>query len=478
MSRDAFARALAWTLVRLRWPIVLAWLAAAIAAVVYLPSLEETGDETSLVGLVPQDAEALAAGERSAELFDIPVITHTAVVQRDPDGLSRAAVARVARRADRIMDREDPELREISGALPIVNARGLVPGSRETGTTAITYLFFDPAETDLDDQDELARRYADKYVHFRDDALVGVTGAVPARLEEWRQIEAGLPWVTAATIAVIALILGIHFRSPVAPLVTLVAAGAAYLVSLRTAALVGRELDVSIPRDAEPVLVVLLLGVVTDYAVFFLHGFRERLAAGEDRSRPPRTPRPSTCRSSRPQGSSSSAARSRSSPGSSSSSAPSGPGWRSRWRSACSSRSRSCRRRWRSSGRASSGRRVRATSSRRANGPAGLRCSRRAVRSRSWSCSCRWPGSWSPRAACSRPISDQPDPWAAGGRRAEAGRAGRGHGVRAGNPLADGRPRGGNRSSARPPGPHPARARAGGGAGRRRRDRTREPARP
>ena len=28
---------------------------------------------------------------------------------------------------------------------------------------------------------------------------------------------------------------------------------------------------------------MLLLGVVTDYAVFFLHGFRERLAAGEER---------------------------------------------------------------------------------------------------------------------------------------------------------------------------------------------------
>ena len=190
-----------------------------------------------------------------------------------------------------------------------MNARRLLPGSRETGTTAVTYLFFDPAETDLDDQDELARRYADKYVRFRDDALVGVTGAVPARLEEWRQIEAGLPWVTAATIAVIALILGIHFRSPVAPLVTLLAAGAAYLVSSAPRRSSGGEFDVSIPRDAEPVLVVLLLGVATDYAVFFLHGFRERLAAARSASRRPSTPRPSTCQSSRPRDSSSPAAR-------------------------------------------------------------------------------------------------------------------------------------------------------------------------
>ena len=279
----ALSRAAAWTIIRLRWPIVIGWTAAAIAAVVFLPSLEEAGDETSLIGLVPEDAASIEAGIRSAQIFSVPVITHTAVVQRNENGLSRAALRRVYRRAKRIADKQDPELKEIRGALPIVNARGLVPGSRETRTTAITYLFFDPNETDLDDQEELARRYAEKYVRFPDDALVGVTGAVPARIEEWRQIAKGLPWVTLATLLAIALILGVHFRSPVAPVITLLAAGTAYLLSLRTVGLAGRELDVTIPRDAEPVLIVLLLGVVTDYAVFFLHGMRDRLRAGESR---------------------------------------------------------------------------------------------------------------------------------------------------------------------------------------------------
>ena len=60
--------AFAWLIVRLRWPIVLAWIAAAVAVVVYLPSLQDSGDETSLVGLVPKDAESLAAGVRSSKL--------------------------------------------------------------------------------------------------------------------------------------------------------------------------------------------------------------------------------------------------------------------------------------------------------------------------------------------------------------------------------------------------------------------------
>ncbi|HSL64769.1 MAG TPA: MMPL family transporter [Gaiellaceae bacterium] len=274
--------AAAWLLVRLRWPIVLAWAAATVAATLYLPSLEDAGDETSLVGLVPKDAEALSAGLRSAELFSVPVITHTMVVQRDPDGFSEPAVRRILRRAERIADERDPELAEIRFALPLVNARGLVPSARETATTAITYLFFDP-ETDIARQDALTRRYAEKYVRFRDDGLVGVTGAVPARMAEWREIERGLPWVTAATIALIALIIGVTFRSVVAPAVTLAAAGVAYVVSLRTVGVVGDHLGVAVPRDAEPILVVLLLGVVTDYAVFFLAGMRERLLAGETR---------------------------------------------------------------------------------------------------------------------------------------------------------------------------------------------------
>ena len=60
MSRAS--RAAAWLLVRLRWPVVLAWVAATVGVVLYLPSLQEAGDRTSLIGLVPKDAESLETG--------------------------------------------------------------------------------------------------------------------------------------------------------------------------------------------------------------------------------------------------------------------------------------------------------------------------------------------------------------------------------------------------------------------------------
>ena len=61
----------------------------------------------------------------------------------------------------------------------------------------------------------------------------------------------------------------------------------------------GRRADGSdVPPDLEPVLVVLLLGVTTDYCVFFLSGMRTRLAEGTPRLPPPGSRPPSTRRSS------------------------------------------------------------------------------------------------------------------------------------------------------------------------------------
>ena len=125
----AFSRGAAWLIVRLRWPIVLAWIVATIAGIVYLPSLQDAGDETSLLGLVPKNAEAIETGLRSAELFDVPVITHTQVVQREPERpLARGAARRVARRAKRIADGQDPELSEIRFALPLAERARPRPG--------------------------------------------------------------------------------------------------------------------------------------------------------------------------------------------------------------------------------------------------------------------------------------------------------------------------------------------------------------
>lgn len=276
-----FAGLLAWLIVKLRWLVAAAWIAGAIVATVQLPSIGEA-QVGALGDLVPNDAAAIEAEIRSAREFAFPLLSRTVLVQRDPDGLSPLEQARVVRRAAGINRREYPGLRQIAGALPFSNTLGRPPFSRESSTTALTYLFF-RAGTHQRDRTRLARRLVDRRVEPRFDGYAGVTGAVPARVARTDLISDRLPLIELATVLLVAAIVGLHFRGLGAPLVALTAVAVAYLISGRAVAAIGREAGFSVPREVEPVIVVLLFGVVTDYSIFFLSRIRRRLDDGEER---------------------------------------------------------------------------------------------------------------------------------------------------------------------------------------------------
>jgi RND superfamily putative drug exporter len=269
-----------WLVLRLRLLVVVGWVAAAVAAHVYLPGL--TGaDEAELGGLVPRTSHAARVEARSFEHFRVPLLARAVVVQRNPDGLTRAEQERAVRRAVRVSRGEEPLLRTIVFALPILNSGRVVPSSSEEGTTAITYLFFDQ-NASLGARAALSDTYASQ-VARAGDHLVGVTGAAPARIAQWHAIEDALPLIEIATVLLIALVVGITFRSPGAPLLALAAAGISYMVGIGVVGWTGDALGLEVPREVQPVMLVLILGLVTDYSVFYLSGVRRSLAAGEGR---------------------------------------------------------------------------------------------------------------------------------------------------------------------------------------------------
>ena len=69
---------------------------------------------------------------------------------------------------------------------------------------------------------------------------------------------------------------------------TLATAGLAYVIAVRVLAWTGERAGVSVPSEIEPVLIVLLLGVVTDYTVFFMSETRRRLPTGRVAASSPR----------------------------------------------------------------------------------------------------------------------------------------------------------------------------------------------
>jgi putative drug exporter of the RND superfamily len=266
------ARAYAWVVVALRWPIIAGWLAALVAAVIFLPGLGGPGS-APLSDIVPSDAAAVRAQERALDAFGSTIATDSLIVERDPAGLAREDVEAQLQAA---AEQREPGLR---AAVPVLNAPAPGVRWRERDTTLVTYLFISP-DQNLLEREQTAQTYLSG---LPPGAERGITGAGPARLAQWREIEDALPWTEAATILTILVIVAAYFRSAGAPLVTLATAGLAYVVAIRALAWIGERAGFTAPAEVEPVLVVLLIGLVTDYTIFFMAETRRRLRQGDSR---------------------------------------------------------------------------------------------------------------------------------------------------------------------------------------------------
>jgi putative drug exporter of the RND superfamily len=276
--RERAIRLFAGTVIGLRYLIVPAWIVAALAVSWYLPGLGE-GEPLPLGGLIPKNAESTKIAVRDAQLFGLPLTTDTLVVQRNPDGLSTSAQAKAVQRALQTNQAQHEDY-EAQFALPIANTLGLFPGSREKGTTAVTYLFFGPGAS-LADRVEQANDYLAAIPSA--ESPVGVTGPAPARYRQFNEISSSLAIVEIGTVLVILLVVGLTFKALGAPLVTLVAAGISFLIARGIIPWVGDRLGVSVPQEVEPLVVALTLGVVTDYGVFYLSATRRSLLEGAQR---------------------------------------------------------------------------------------------------------------------------------------------------------------------------------------------------
>ena len=274
-SRGGVAGAFSRVLVALRHVVVLAWIAAAVAAVVYLPALGGSG---KLQLPIPDDAAPLTAERRSAEIFGAPLISRTQVVVGRQGGLSASEQAALADFAVRVSRRQVPGLDDIAAAVPIPSTRGLGPGARGGPGAMLTYLAFREALS-IPRQVTLGEEYI-AAAPVPADAQAGLSGTSPARDQQLQTISDQLPLVVLVTLALIVVVVGLVFRSVIAPLVVLAVVGLAYAVDLRVIGWVGERTDIAASQDIEPVVSALLIGLVTDYAIFYLFGARSRLRAG------------------------------------------------------------------------------------------------------------------------------------------------------------------------------------------------------
>lgn len=115
------------------------WIAAAVVAVVYLPSTGAARDAFQNLPL-PRDAPPVRAEALSKREFPFPLISRYVVVQHNEDGLTRGALREAADTAlDVRKGRLSEEIPGLAAVVPVPNV-ALEPGARPT--TILYYLYF------------------------------------------------------------------------------------------------------------------------------------------------------------------------------------------------------------------------------------------------------------------------------------------------------------------------------------------------
>ena len=275
------ARAFARVLVGLRYLIPIAWVAAAVAATIALPELG-AGGGAPIEDIVPEGSESQQASQAATERFGFPLASDTAVVQHNGEGLPPGELKRTFRAALETTQGGGPAPGQLIGAIPIANASSGPLVAASEATTALTYLAIEQGLGGTTRAD-LAHRYADQELGGASADVVGVTGAAPARVAQFEAIDDALPVIEGASVIAVLLIVAIAFRSLGAPLVTLFTGAVAYALMVRLVPWAGDKLGIAIPTEVEPVLIVLMLGLVTDYSVFYLSAMRRGLDRGDER---------------------------------------------------------------------------------------------------------------------------------------------------------------------------------------------------
>jgi RND superfamily putative drug exporter len=281
-----------WLLVRLRYVVVLFWAIVALAAYLYLPPLADntTG---SLSDLVPESSPAIQAelsqangDEGSAGTGDSltgPVEPPAILIYSDPAGFDRNDLEKMRAGVSYLNGPQQPY--RVEGAVPLAirNAKDsteIGPGLLGQRVLPVLLSFEKGASTTgISTGVRQTREALDGPGSLRAE----VTGVQPVQADTVDLIQSRLRLVTIATALAIFLIVAFTYRSLVAPLVPLASIGLAAFLTLRVLGWLAVEQEINIPSQVEPIIVVLLFGVGTDYALFLLSRTRQALQEGRGR---------------------------------------------------------------------------------------------------------------------------------------------------------------------------------------------------
>lgn len=262
-------------IIRWKWWILALWAVIAASAVITLPDLGELVREKGQPG-IREEYSSQIAGDLEKKLNDTSAkgkeMTMMVVFSGEREKLSSADLKNIREAIQDLRDR-DREL-GITQVLTHFEEKELKDQLvSKDGTTVLAALSVDRGQRSVQEvRDQVEEALGDPGVKHE------LTGAELINEDFARTTLDGVRKTEQITVIFIILVLLLVFRSPLAPLVSLISVAASYLVSLAVVAHLVDRFDFPFANFTQIFLVLVLFGIGTDYNILLFSRFKEEMA--------------------------------------------------------------------------------------------------------------------------------------------------------------------------------------------------------
>jgi putative drug exporter of the RND superfamily len=256
------------------WYVIGAWVVFAVVVVLSSPGLKPTTDQSDFL---PRHYESIQAAELQQKAFPEQRQPAAVVVFSREDGgkLTDDDNAKVGEIVDGLQGKLGTAFSGIQAIPQSGNGKVLIAavGLNDAKSTGFDQAAFDSVVSLRDDLTDATNGT---------DLTYGVTGSAASSYDSQEASKNAEAIISIATVLLIVVLLSIIFRSVLITLMPIVVVGIVATVANGLIALANQAFDLKIDNSVEIILVVVLFGIGTDYILFFLFRYRERLREGEE----------------------------------------------------------------------------------------------------------------------------------------------------------------------------------------------------
>ncbi|HEY7275942.1 MAG TPA: MMPL family transporter [Trebonia sp.] len=272
-----FFAALGRMVVRHPWRVIALWVIAAVAVIATAPALPTTTNESSFL---PSSYESIRAASLQDQAFPQAgnVSADAAIIvfaRADGGKLTTADSAKVSSVAAEL------NARHIKNILSVTAGPASPNKLVQTALVAMNNDVLNGTSTAAGDAIKVLRADIKPLVQGS-DLTQGVTGTAAQQLDSQQSGTNAEKIVTIATLALILILLLVIFRSPIIALLPLIVIAIVSQVATGLISDVNSALHLNADSSVTTLLIVVLFGIGTDYILFLMFRYRERLRLGED----------------------------------------------------------------------------------------------------------------------------------------------------------------------------------------------------